>query len=88
MTEFWKLRHTCIPIGMCAPGDTPQAKVDKLLGDIEFIKKIIDSILVSSEEIFHKNIEQLTIIFIILRAEGLKVNYLKCTFGLKDITYL
>ena len=63
-------------------------KVDKLLGDIEGIKRYIYNILVLSKYIFEKHIEQLRIIFGILRAAGLKVNTPKCIFGFKYIPYL
>ena len=68
--------------------DIFQAKVDKLLGDIEGVKTYIDDILVLGKDTFEKHIEQLRIIFGRLRAAGLKVNAPKCSFGLKEIPYL
>ena len=46
VTEFGKLRYNFLPMGMCTLGDIFQAKVDKLLGDIEGVKTYIDDILV------------------------------------------
>ena len=46
ITEFGKFRYNRLPMGMCAPGDIFQAKVDKLLGDIEGVKMYIDDIIV------------------------------------------
>ena len=59
---------------MCASGDIFQAKVYKMLGDIEVVKTYINNILVLSKERFSNHIEQLMIIFGRLRAEGLKVD--------------
>ena len=64
-------------MGMCVSGDIYQAKVDKMIGDIEGVKNYIHDILVLIKEIFYKHIEQLNIIFGALRAAGLKVNYTK-----------
>ena len=46
VTEFGKFRYNRLPMGMCASGDIFQAKVDKLLGDIEGVRTYIDDILV------------------------------------------
>ena len=43
-------------MGMCALGDIFQAKVDKLLGDIEGVKTYIDDILAFSKESLYKHI--------------------------------
>ena len=40
VTESGRLRYNGLPMGMCASGDIFQAKVEKLLGDIEGVKKI------------------------------------------------
>ena len=44
-------------MGMCALGDIFQAKLDKLLGDIEGVKRYIDNILVLIKYIFSKHIK-------------------------------
>ena len=75
-------------MGMCSSGDIFQAKVDYLLGDIEGIKTYINYILVLRKESFSKHIEQLRIIFGILRDIDLKGNAPKCSSGLKDIICL
>ena len=82
VTEFGIFKYNCLPMGMCASGDIFHAKVDKLIGDI---KSYIDYILVLSKEKISNCIEQPRIIFDRLRASGLKVNAIKCSFGLKDI---
>ena len=61
-------------MGMCASGDISKAKVDKLLCDIEGVKTYMDDILVLSKAKISKHIEQLSVIFVRLRATGLKVN--------------
>ena len=53
-------------------GDILQAKVDKLLSDIEGVKTYVDDFLVLSQESFYR----------------LKFNAPKSSFGLKEITYL
>ena len=88
ITEFGKFRYNHIPIGMCAFGDIFQAKVGKLLGDIEGVKMYINDILVLSKDCFRKHIENLIRIFGRLRAAGLTDNALKCSFGLNVIPYL
>ena len=88
VTEFGKFRYNCLPMVMYASGDIFQAKVDELLDDIEGVKTYIGDILVLSKYFFTKHIEQMRIIFCVLRATGLKVNPLKFSFGLKYIPYL
>ena len=68
---------------MCASVNMFQDKVNNLLGDIEGVKKYIDDILVLIKDCVTKHIEQPRIIFGRLRAEGLKVNAPKWSFGLK-----
>ena len=74
VTEFGKFRHNRLPMGMCALGDIFQAKVDKLIGDVEGVKTYINDILVLSKDCFKEHIDELRIIFGRLRAEGLKFN--------------
>ena len=69
-------------------GDIFQAKVDEMLGDIEFVKICINDILVLSKERIYKHIEQPMIIFGRLCAAGLNVNSTKCSVVLKEIPYL
>ena len=52
VTEFGKFKYNFLPMGMCASGNIFQAKVDKILGDIEGVKTYIDDILVLIKEIF------------------------------------
>ena len=82
-TEFGKFIYNRLPVGMCALGDLFHAKVYKLLGDIKGVKTYIDDILVFIKDSFEKHIDQMIIIFGILRSEGLKVNAPKYSFGLK-----
>ena len=56
VTEFGKLRYNRLPMDMCASGDIFQAKVDKLLGDIEGIKTYIGDVLVFSKDCFINHI--------------------------------
>ena len=72
-------------MGICASGNIFQSKVDKLFGDIEGVKTYINDILVLGKDSSENNTEQLRIIFVILRAAGLKVNAPQCSFGLKEI---
>ena len=72
--EFGKFRYNRPPMGMCASVDIFQSKVDEILGEIEGFKTYIDDILVVSKDCFRKHTEQLIIIFVKLRASGLKVN--------------
>ena len=81
-------KYNSLPMGMCNLGDIFQSKVDNLPGDIEGTKTYINNILVSSKKSLSKHIEQLSIIFGILRVADLKVNAPKCSFWLKEIPYL
>ena len=83
VTEFGKFGYNRLPIGMCTSVDIFQAKVDKLLGDIKGVKIYINDILFLSKDCFTKHIEQPSIIFFILRAEGLKFNDPKFSFWVK-----
>ena len=73
-----------MPVGMCDSGYIFQAKVDKLIGDIEVVKTYIDNILVWSKDSFTKHIEHLIIIFSRLCAADLKFYVTK----FKEIPYL
>jgi hypothetical protein len=88
VTEFGKFRYNKLPMGMCISGDTFQAKVNELLGDIEGVKAYIDDILVLNKGTFNDHIEQLRLCFRRIQAAGLKVNAKKCSFGLAEIPYL
>ena len=63
VTEFGKFRYNHLPMDMCTLVYIFQAKVDKLLGDIEGVKTCIDDILVLIKDCFINHIEQLIIIF-------------------------
>ena len=49
---FGKFRYNCLPMKMCASGGIFQAKVDKLIVDIEGVKNYMDDILVLSKDSF------------------------------------
>ena len=51
VTKFGKFRYNCLPMGMCNFGYIFQAKVDKLLGDIEGVKTYINDIIVLTASI-------------------------------------
>ena len=61
ITEFGKLGHNYIYMGMCASVYIFQSKLDKLLSDIEGIKTYTYDILFLSKECFHKHIDQIKI---------------------------
>ena len=71
---FCIYRYDSIPMGMCDLGYIFQARVDKILSDIEGVKTYIEDILVLSKKSFSQHTEQLRIIFGRLRAAGLKFN--------------
>ena len=50
VTEFWKFKYNCLSMGICDSGDILQAKLDKMIGDIEVVKTYIDDILVLIKE--------------------------------------
>ena len=73
---------------MCTSGGIFQAKLYELLGDIKGVKTYIDDILVLSKESFSERTDHLIVILSRIRDAALKSNARKCSFGLKDITYL
>ena len=81
VTEFGKFGYNLLPMVMCASREIFQAKVGKLLGDIEGVKTYINDILVLSKDYFTKHIEKLRIIFGRLRAAGLKLMLLSEVLG-------
>ena len=86
--EFGKFVYNRLPMGMCTSGDIFQAKVDNIFGDIEGVKTYIDDIPVLRRDCFKNHINQLKVIFCILRESGLKANAPRCNSGLKEIPYL
>ena len=52
ITRFGKFRYNCLPMKMCDSGGIFQAKVDKLIVDIEGVKNYMDDILVLSKDSF------------------------------------
>ena len=83
ITEFGKFGYNHLPMGMCTSVDNLQSKVNKIIGDIGGVKAYINDILAFSKGLFGKHIKHLRIIFGRMRAAGLKVNALKCSFVLK-----
>ena len=88
VTEVGKFRYNILPMGMCASEAIFQANVDKLFCEIKGVKTHITDILVLIKDFFKNHIEKLRIIFGRLRTAGFKVYAPKCSFGLKEITYL
>ena len=88
VTYFGKLRYNCLLMVMYASGDIFKAKAGKLIGDIEGVKACIYGILVLIRESYSNNMENMKVIFAGLRDAGLKVNEPKCSYVLKEITYL
>ena len=74
VTGFGKFRYNRLPMGIWDSGDIFQAKLDKLLSDIEGVKMCINDILVLSKDSFENHIDQTIIIFGRVRAAGLKVD--------------
>ena len=64
-------------------GDIFKAKVDYLLGEIEWFKVYSGDTLVIDKGGFYHNIENIRVIFYKLCATGLKVNATKCSFVLQ-----
>ena len=62
VTEFGKSRYNILPMVICASGDTLQANVDEIIGDIEGVKIYIGDMLVLSKIWFTNQIEQLKVI--------------------------
>ena len=88
VTKFGKFKYNHLRMGMCTSEDIFQAKVDKLLSDIEVVKTHSNDILILIKDWFPKHTEQLKIIFCIFCVEGLKVSAPKCSFGINKIPYL
>ena len=55
VTEFGKFRYNCLYMGMCSLGYIFQAKVDKILSNIDSVKTYIDDIIVLSMYSFEEH---------------------------------
>ena len=63
VAKFEKSRKNWLLMGMYMPGDTFQAKVYDIIGEIEGIDRYIDDILVLSKDKFPKYIDHISVIF-------------------------
>ena len=88
ITEYGKYRYKRLPMGVACSPDIFQAKIYELLGDIEGTKAYIDDILVVKKGSFDEHLNQLDKIFRRCQKANLKLNPLKCRFGLNEIDYL
>ena len=70
-------------MGMVISGDILQAKVNKLLYDIEGLKSYIDAILILNKGTFVDHVEKHRFFFSCICKAGLKINAKKCSFVLK-----
>ena len=57
VNEFGKFICNSLPMVMLATGDIFQAKLNKIIGNIEAIKTYLDSILVLIKESFFEHID-------------------------------
>ena len=87
VTEFGKFRYNVLPIGLYVSSDIFQAKINELFGDIQGAKAYTNYILVLNKGFFEDHIKQLCVILKKLNAL-LNVNANKCSFGVKEITYM
>ena len=88
VTGFGKYRYHRFSMGLCVLSDKFQAKVNEILVDIKGIKMNINNVLVLYKRSFSQHIDQVSVIFFMLRITVLIVNAPKCSLGLHDITYL
>ena len=88
ITKYGKYRYKRLPMGVACSPDIFQAKIYELLGDIEGTKAYIDDILVVKKGSFDEHLNQLDEIFRRCQKANLKLNPLKCRFGLNEIDYL
>ena len=88
ITKYSKYQYKRLPMGVACSPDIFQAKIYELLGDIEGTKAYIDDILVVKKGSFEEHLEQLNKIFWRCQKSNLKLNPLKCRFGLNEIDYL
>ena len=65
-----------------------QAKVEKLLVEIDRIKVYIYDIIVLGKGGLYQDIDQLRVIFVEMCTAVIQVNVTKCSFGLNGIPYL
>ena len=72
INEFGKFIYNRLHMAICASGDIFQADVDNLLCNNECVKTDMDDIIVLSKDCFRKHIKHMIMIFIKLRASGLK----------------
>jgi hypothetical protein len=88
ITKYGKYRYKCLLMGVACSPDIFQAKIYELLGNIEGTKAYINDIFVVKKGLFDKHLNQLDEIFCKCQKANLKLNPLKCRFGLNKIDYL
>ena len=84
-----KYKYMRLPMGLCNSPDIFQGEMNKLLGDLEFVRAYLDDLLViTKEKSWSDHLMKLDEVFCHLTKAGLKVNLQKSSFGQSELEYL
>ncbi|KAE8894606.1 hypothetical protein PF005_g27580 [Phytophthora fragariae] len=75
-------------MGISTAPDHFQARIDRLLGDLPFVRCYLDDVLIVTETNFEDHLQQLEVVLKRLEDAGLTVNVKKCKFAAKEANYL
>lgn len=87
ITSFGLFEFLLTVFGLCNSAQTFQRLIDEVLWGLPFVIKYIDDILIASSS-KEEHEQHLRIVFERLREYGLTINWSKCVFGQKEITFL
>ncbi|POM79318.1 Retrovirus Polyprotein [Phytophthora palmivora] len=87
-SPFWEVHLVASTHNISTAPDHFQARIDKLLGDLPFVRCYLDDVLVVTETSFAEHLQQLKVVLLRLEGAGLTVNVKKCKFAAKEANYL
>jgi hypothetical protein len=83
-----KYEYQKLPMGLCNSPDIFQEKMSTLLGDLEYIQKYIENVLILTKSNWQDHLSHFEIIFHHIKEAGLKINAKKSFFGQDELEYL
>ena len=75
-------------MGLCNARDIFQENMTNLFRELEYVRKYIDDLLITTNSSFTDHLEKLSIVLAKLEKAGLKVNALKSSFYQPEVEYL
>ncbi|POM81556.1 Retrovirus Polyprotein [Phytophthora palmivora] len=85
---FGKYRWLRLPMGISTAPDHFQARIDRLLGDLPFVRCYLDDVLIITETDFNDHLQHLEVVLRRLEDAGLTTNVKKCKFAEQEANFL